>query len=244
MWILSWVVWLASPGCKEWAEGLEREAAVIESDWAALRWAMGSTRVLLDRRVNPVGALREAASRPLMWWVWPIVMVIQIIVNSADALRAYNWHDRIAYGLISFGWMYWSTFSLADWLWQRNAPPDSDIEASWRFRRMTLERQLQQIRSVRRWYALLVPLSMCTGFAMTSEGNGAWGTVSTGVVIVTGAIAIWMLCLDTPSKLEARLRRVNERIAAGPPVNLKLNGKRLHSEHWGRPLTSKQGSNL
>jgi hypothetical protein len=53
------VVRWASPGCKEWAQGLAREAAVIESDWAALRWALGSTRVLLDRREEPIGSLAE-----------------------------------------------------------------------------------------------------------------------------------------------------------------------------------------
>jgi hypothetical protein len=59
MWILSWVAWLASPGCKEWAEGLEREANVIENDWAALRWALGSTRVLFDRREATIHSLDE-----------------------------------------------------------------------------------------------------------------------------------------------------------------------------------------
>ena len=57
--ISSRVVRWASPGCKEWAEGLEREAAVIESDWAALGWAIGSTRVLLDRRPVPLTSLDE-----------------------------------------------------------------------------------------------------------------------------------------------------------------------------------------
>jgi len=59
------VVRWASPGCKEWAEGLEREAAVIESDWAALGWAIGSTRVLLDRRPVSLTSLDEvpAATR-------------------------------------------------------------------------------------------------------------------------------------------------------------------------------------
>ncbi len=58
----------ASPGCKEWAEGLERETAVIESDWAALRWALGSTRVLLDRRPAPLTSLDEvpAATQKLV----------------------------------------------------------------------------------------------------------------------------------------------------------------------------------
>jgi hypothetical protein len=36
---------------------LEREVAVIESDWAALGWAIGSTRVLLDRRAAPLTSL-------------------------------------------------------------------------------------------------------------------------------------------------------------------------------------------
>jgi hypothetical protein len=53
------VVRWASPGYKEWAEGLEREARVIESDWAALRWALGSTRVLLDCRAAPLRSLDE-----------------------------------------------------------------------------------------------------------------------------------------------------------------------------------------
>jgi hypothetical protein len=62
------VVRWASPGCKEWAEGLARETAVIESDWAALGWAIGSTRVLLDRRAAPLRSLDEvpAATQKLV----------------------------------------------------------------------------------------------------------------------------------------------------------------------------------
>jgi hypothetical protein len=53
------VVRYASPGCKEWAEGLAREAEFIEDDMSALRWAMGSTRVLLDRREAPITSLAD-----------------------------------------------------------------------------------------------------------------------------------------------------------------------------------------
>jgi hypothetical protein len=59
--ISSWVTWLASPGCKEWAEGLEREVAFIPSDWRALGWAIGSIRVVFDWRKAPLGSLAEAA---------------------------------------------------------------------------------------------------------------------------------------------------------------------------------------
>ena len=61
--ISSRVVRWASPGCKEWAEGLEREARIIESDWGALRWAIGSTRVLLDRRPAPLTSLDEVPAQ-------------------------------------------------------------------------------------------------------------------------------------------------------------------------------------
>ena len=61
--ISSWVTWLASPGRKEWAEGSERETAVIESDLAALRWALGSMCILLDRREAPMISLDEARKK-------------------------------------------------------------------------------------------------------------------------------------------------------------------------------------
>jgi hypothetical protein len=57
--ISSWVTWLAAPGCREWAEGLEREVEFIESDWRALAWAIGSTRVLLEPREAPLQSLEE-----------------------------------------------------------------------------------------------------------------------------------------------------------------------------------------
>lgn len=56
------VVKYASPGCREWAEGLLQETVSIESDWSALCWALGSTRILLDRREKPIGSLAEASS--------------------------------------------------------------------------------------------------------------------------------------------------------------------------------------
>jgi hypothetical protein len=65
------VVRFTSPGCKEWAEGLARELAFIRSDWAALAWALGSTRVLLDRREAPITSLADipAAMQRPMWRV-------------------------------------------------------------------------------------------------------------------------------------------------------------------------------
>ena len=68
--------------CKEWAEGLAREAAVIESDWAALRWALGSTRILLQDRdplespaeVPMAAAMLAGQIRQRTWIICPIVL--------------------------------------------------------------------------------------------------------------------------------------------------------------------------
>jgi hypothetical protein len=58
--ISRFVVRYASPGSKEWAEGLAREVAFIESDWSALAWALGSMKVLLDYREAPLASLQDA----------------------------------------------------------------------------------------------------------------------------------------------------------------------------------------
>ncbi len=57
--VSNFVVRHASPGSKEWAEGLAREIAYIENDWRALAWALGSMRVLLDYRETPVESLAD-----------------------------------------------------------------------------------------------------------------------------------------------------------------------------------------
>ncbi len=58
--VAGFVVLHASSGCKGWAEGLAREVEFVEGDWAALGWALGSLRVLVDRRGAPIGSLEEA----------------------------------------------------------------------------------------------------------------------------------------------------------------------------------------
>jgi hypothetical protein len=55
------VVRYASPGCREWAEGVAREVEFVEGDWSALVWAIGSSRVLLDRREAPMTLLADVA---------------------------------------------------------------------------------------------------------------------------------------------------------------------------------------
>jgi hypothetical protein len=101
------VIW-ASPGSKEWAEGLAREVAFIESDWAALRWSLGSIRVVFDRRETPIGSLDEIPgrftefanfsiyARAALWWP-----IIQGPFTALELLIRRNVHSL--YGSSSLG---------------------------------------------------------------------------------------------------------------------------------------------
>ena len=48
-----------APGAKDWARATAREIEFIEDDWVALRWALGSTRILLGRSEIPISSLVE-----------------------------------------------------------------------------------------------------------------------------------------------------------------------------------------
>jgi len=60
------VVRLASPGAKDWAKATAREVEFIGSDWSALRWALGSLRILVGRpevRLTSLTQVPEEARR-------------------------------------------------------------------------------------------------------------------------------------------------------------------------------------
>jgi hypothetical protein len=64
--VASGVVRLASPGAEEWAKATSREIEFIESDWAALRWALGGMRILLrpsEARISSLADIPQSASR-------------------------------------------------------------------------------------------------------------------------------------------------------------------------------------
>jgi hypothetical protein len=47
----------AAPGTRDWVTAMSREMDFIENDWAALWWALGSTRILFKRQHVPLADL-------------------------------------------------------------------------------------------------------------------------------------------------------------------------------------------
>jgi len=144
------VVRRASPGCKEWAEGLAREVEFIESDWRALGWAIGSLRVVLDRREEPLGSLAEVpkAAQRLVETIrggvgmWPLIS--QGPLYYWKLLDAKCSVERGGCWLIVFGSIIAATFLVVERCRLKEPFKDDvydDILACARFYRAELERR-------------------------------------------------------------------------------------------------------
>jgi hypothetical protein len=205
--ISSRVVRWASPGCKEWAEGLAREAAVIESDWAALGWALGSTRVVFDRRKAPMRSLAEipaAAQRlvellrgvgflPLAIMFGPRYVWLFFLAKSRS--------ERVGCGLVVFCSIAGGIYTLMER--RRLKEPFrgdvyDDILACARFYRAELERY-----NSRMWILLSVLLCFFEGMIL-GYAQGVWSQL-----VFAGCMGL--VCLaSVPPVRRNNQRRIEE----------------------------------
>jgi hypothetical protein len=89
------VIRFSSAGNKEWAAGVAGEIDFIENDWKALAWAMGSLRVLLNRKSAPIRSLEDfeilkqkyVKSKRFMYFFWVPAGCKRSIVCAALSAR-------------------------------------------------------------------------------------------------------------------------------------------------------------
>jgi hypothetical protein len=106
------VVRYASPGCKEWAQGLAREADFIQSDWKALAWALGSMRVLLVLRHTPIRSLddvvRLARKSAAAKWIVGFGCGFAVLNGALNLTQFFGGRVisvRIGHSLVGAAWM-------------------------------------------------------------------------------------------------------------------------------------------
>jgi hypothetical protein len=142
------VVRYASLGRKEWAEGLAREVAFVESDWGALGWALGSMRVLLDRREAPIANLSEIpdAARKLAKEIrrarlWILLSMFLMSLSRALGLRAATSQtQRVGCWLTIF---VFASVGILQWARVPREEPDSaDVGVNAIYYKLELERLL------------------------------------------------------------------------------------------------------
>lgn len=217
----------ASPSAKEWAKATAREVEFIPSDWRALAWAIGSTRVLLDRRAPAATGSQPGPKRPSVydWFAWLMYLDADAWVCGKLTSSA-GWEQRLGWSLVLLCSSYWSACSVFDWLRERWKPSPSDIRAYRQFLRQRLELKLTRYRTVRRWFPLLASLAGWSGYLLVVRGQvHLWGWV---------AFCLWAAAHpvgDTPAKIRARIERLDLLIAQPDQTGVR----RVHSEHWGMP---------
>jgi hypothetical protein len=188
------VVRYASSGCKEWAEGLAREAEFIEGDWSALRWAIGSIRVLLDRREATVSSLSEAAEKArhflesvrrqnysYLLFFWQALMHVLRIFDAPSR------QQRIGCVLVVLAATYIVIFSV---LWPRmvQLPPNDEDAEAWA---VYFRRELERRSSSRVFVGVFFSLAVYGVGVLLAERDGAAAhlifAMSMGVILVCGA---------------------------------------------------------
>jgi hypothetical protein len=169
------VVQRASPGCREWAEGLAREVEFIESDWRALVWALGSVRVLFR---NPPTSLRNAAeiaragrlfagSREHVPPVFPLLFTMQALNYGLRAIYPLHRDDHLARAGFAIAAVSAAYLAAVGWMGGRMSkrPEDMDDAAWIEFYR----REMVRLRDLFiRFGALFVPalVLMFAGMAL------------------------------------------------------------------------------
>lgn len=203
------VVRYASPGCKEWADGLAREVGFVEGDWAALWWALGSARVLFDYREAPIRSLAEvpAVARRLAEsqrrgnGTWIFASVYSLI--SADRfLHTVTWLERAGCGLTVLGWISVATVVFLEWRKRLEVAPADDVIALVQFYRDKLERVRDLSRSPRSWIAGFGFSTLCVGLMLGERGG-----VKAHRVWVGGVGLLWAGAM----LLFVQARRINRR---------------------------------
>lgn len=228
--ISSRVVRWASPGCKEWAEGLAREAAVIESDWAALRWAMSSIPVLFDRRhlvprtLQDVPALAQklrASSNYLDGnpaWIWSVPSGLWAGMMGSRMLRAANPMERVGCALAMTGWIVSGIVTYVDRSRRKQSLESpagdwtiffpGDIGAWVLYYRSELERSLERLRSPLIWVNLVAIFLVLIGWGIVGEDFSVSAAFAVPIVV---SVVPWIFYLR--KRIQWRLDRLNALVA-------------------------------
>jgi hypothetical protein len=193
----------AAPGTRDWVTAMSREMDFIENDWAALWWALGSTRILFRREHVPLADL-SAVPRAAQC----LINVIRVrtrngCVAMLIVFAAYFWFiftlqgsmQRVGSGLVAASMLY-----MAYQVYARRAgtsPLETDSAAWAGFYRTELERQRDFHRGFWFWSRLAVTLPgfilFCVGGAIARPADARGYTGQLAVFILLG---IWSVPLN------------------------------------------------
>jgi hypothetical protein len=189
------VVEYASPGCREWAEGLAREVAFIPGDWVALGWALGSMRVLLDRREAVVASIGEAVAQARKFGkkhdlqkdnVTYLLMFLQAVSYVLRLVFSHTAEQRVACGVVILS----STYLGFELLRLRRKIPFSPQEDDARSWIVYYREELARISGTRMLVRFFIPLGLFFAGTLLSQGGSFRSNMIFSVVM--GAIFLFV----------------------------------------------------
>jgi hypothetical protein len=212
--ITQFVVTHASPGSKEWAQGLARELDFIADDWSALRWACGSVRVLFDYRPEAIHSFADLTlaaekfaerKRYAVNDVWLarnarwLNMVVPALYLMPRFFRAVDARDRAGYAMVILGFLL---LAILGFLRSKEpvVPDRDDLPAIVRFYKKDLERS-SSLSSVDFWVFVVASVLIGTGYGLAESAIG-----HLFFLIVWPAILGWYL--QTQRNNRRRLRQI------------------------------------
>ena len=198
--ILTAAVRRASPAGREWGTAMLREMDFVESDWAALFWALGSAAVLFKRLEAPMNGPADVflRARELMKKIHRRTLLgYGACLIIAVAFGSFVFTSRNAVQRNGAGLTVTSGLYLAYQLYRRRGLElSSGIHSSvcTTFYRAELERQRDFHRGMWFWSRLLVmipgPLLYCMGSAMAYPALALGWTANAICFIVLGIAAV------------------------------------------------------
>lgn len=100
------VLCICPPASRDWARATARELEFVESDWAALRWALGGMKVLMRLQDPPLTALSQV---PRAARVFLRRTRVATLLNWFSLLWVALWFSGIAPLWLSRKFLHWST---------------------------------------------------------------------------------------------------------------------------------------
>ncbi|MFZ0759312.1 MAG: hypothetical protein WAM69_05115 [Candidatus Sulfotelmatobacter sp.] len=198
----------ASPGAQDWAKAMRREMDFIETDWTALLWALGSTRILFTRRDVPVANLSDipraaqnftkktrrrtlsncaatlATSVVFGRFIFTFTHPIPYIGSSIVHPIMVHPIQRIGFGFVAASMLYGAYQNFVQRV--REAPGETDPSACAISYRANLARQRDLHCGWRLWSGWV---TMSSGFLLICVGGVGW----LAAVLVTFSVLTVML---------------------------------------------------
>jgi hypothetical protein len=197
--ISGFVVRFASPGSRNWATATLSEIEFIEDDWTALRWALGSTLILLERTELPLSSLTDV---PLaaVWLAREIrrrtvggclTCLIEAIWLGSFAHRTLDPVQRLGSYLLVGALLYMLIQLLAR---RGTMPLGGELSASPEVYRSELERQRDFHRNGWLWSRVIVIIPgfmlICLGEAIAHPASAHRSGMMAVVFLVLCTLAI------------------------------------------------------